>query len=119
MAYKYSFTNFDKEKMARAHATNRHISLKKTVETAREVRGKKVSSAINYLERVSTQDAVVPYRRFNAEMPHKRGKGIAAGGYPVHVAKELLRLIKAAEKNAKTKMNTSTSTLISHNFPTL
>ena len=101
MAYKYSFQNFDKESMARACGINLPISLKKTVETANAIKGKKVSQVIKYLEGVIKQEVVVPYRRFNSEMPHKKGKGIAAGGYPVFVAKELLRLVKSAEKNAK------------------
>lgn len=103
MAYKYAFEKFDKDVMARAHSTNLKISLKKSVETARFIRGKKVSSAINFLERVIKQEAVVPYKKYRAEMAHRRGKGIDNGGYPVNVAKEMLRLLKAAEKNASEK----------------
>ena len=100
MAYHYSFQNYDKEKMARAHATNLPISLKKTVETLNYIRGKKVSSIINFLERVQEQKAVVPYRRYNQEMAHRRGKGIAAGGYPISVAADVLKVLKNAQKNA-------------------
>lgn len=101
MAYNYSFQKFDKESMARACGVNLQISLKKAVETANAIRGKKLSLVITYLEKVIKQEAVVPYKRFNSEMPHKKGKGIAAGGYPVNVAKELLKLLKSAEKNAR------------------
>lgn len=100
MAYKYSYQNFDGETMARANGSNLTISLKKTVETAREVRGKKVSTAIDYLEKVIDTKAVVPYRRYRAEMGHKRGTGIDTGGFPVKVATEILRLLKSAQKNA-------------------
>lgn len=100
MAANYSFQNYNKEIMARASVQNEAISLKKSVETANFIRGKKVSTVINFLERVAEQKAVVPYKRFNAEMGHKKGKGIDTGGYPVNVAKEFLRLIKAAVKNA-------------------
>ena len=101
MAYKYSYQNFDKETMAKAFGSNLSISLKKSVEVANYIKGKKVSSVINFLERVVEQKAVVPYKRYRAEMPHKRGKGIDSGGYPVNVAKEFLRLIKSAQSNAK------------------
>jgi large subunit ribosomal protein L22 len=100
MANNYSFQNFNKEVMARASSQNVSISLKKTVETAREVRGKKVSSVINFLEKVTEQEAVVPYRKYRAEMAHRRGKGIDTGGFPVKVAQEILRLVKSAQKNA-------------------
>jgi large subunit ribosomal protein L22 len=100
MANNYSFQNFDKETMARSSGTNLKISLKKSVEVLKAIRGKKVSTVINYLNDVINQKAVVPYTRYNSEMPHKRGKGIYAGGYPVHVAKEVLVLVKNAQKNA-------------------
>jgi large subunit ribosomal protein L22 len=103
MAYKYSFEKYDNETMARASGSNLNISLKKSVETLREIRGKKVSSAIKFLEAVIEQKAVVPYRRYKAEMAHKRGKGVDTGGYPVSVAKEVLRLLKSAQKNAEDK----------------
>lgn len=103
MAYHYSYEKYDKETMARAHASNVHISLKKTVETARFIRGKKLSTAIKMLEGVTEQKVVVPYKKYRAEMAHRRGKGIDAGGYPVNVAKELLRLLRAVEKNASEK----------------
>jgi large subunit ribosomal protein L22 len=101
MVYNYAFEGFNKETMARSCAANTKVSLKKSVEVAKYIQGKKVSTVINFLERVIEQKAVVPYKRFNQEMPHKRGVGITAGGYPVNVAKEFLRLVKAAEKNAK------------------
>lgn len=100
MVYKYSFQEFNKETMARASGTNLKISLKKTVETAREIQGKKVSTVIDFLEKVQDLKAVVPYRKYRAEVAHKRGKGIDTGGFPTIVAKELLVLIKSAQKNA-------------------
>ncbi len=96
----YAFEKFDKASMARSSGNNLRISLKKTVETAKALQGKKVDQAIKYLERVIEQKSVVPYTRFNTEMPHKKGVGIAAGGYPVKVAEDLLILIKNAQKNA-------------------
>ena len=62
---------------------------------------KKVSTVIDYLEKVMDTKAVVPYRRYKQEVAHKRGKGIDTGGFPINVAKEVLHLVKSAEKNAK------------------
>lgn len=100
MAYKYSFEAFNKETMARSSSTNQHISLKKTVETANAVKGKKVTTAISYLEKVMDEKVPVPYKRYTMGIAHRPGKGISTGGYPVNVAKEMIRLIKAAAKNA-------------------
>ena len=97
---KYAFENFNKETMARASGNNLSISLKKATETLREIRGKKVSAAVSFLNQVIEQKTPVAYRRYGAEMAHRRGKGIAAGGYPVKVAKEILRLLNSAAKNA-------------------
>lgn len=96
----YAFENFNKETMARASASNLSISLKKSTETLREIRGKKVSTVINYLNQVIEQKTPVAYRRYGSEMAHRRGKGIAAGGFPVKVAKEVLKLVESASKNA-------------------
>ena len=97
---KYAFEDFNKENMARAFGRNLPISLKKTTETLREIRGKKVSSAKNFLKSVINQEVPVPYRRFGTEVAHRKGKGIASGGFPVSVSKTLLKLLNAAEKNA-------------------
>lgn len=99
--YNYSYQDYNKETMARASDTNVAISLKKSVEACKAIKGKKVGTVIKYLEAVMDQKAVVPYTRYKQETPHRRGKGIDTGGFPVAVAKELLRLVKSAEKNAK------------------
>lgn len=101
MAANYAYQGFDKQTMARSQGANLKISFKRSVELLRAIKGKKVSSAIIYLNGVIEQTAVVPYKRFNQEMPHKRGKGIASGGYPVNVAKEIVVLLKNAQKNAQ------------------
>lgn len=103
MASNYSYQHLDKETMAVASGRNLSISMKKTVELARAIQGKKVKVAISYLEKVIDKKVAVPYRRFKQEVPHQRGKGIDTGGYPVNVAKEVLKLLKSAQKNASEK----------------
>jgi len=100
MVTNYAYEGFNSEKMARASGKNLSISLKKTVETLKEIRGKKVSVAIKFLEGVISLKSAVAYRRYGAEMAHRKGKGIAAGGFPVKVAEEILILLKSAMKNA-------------------
>lgn len=100
MAYKYSYEAFNKEIMARASSTNQRVSLKKTTETSKALKGKKVTAAITYLENVMDQKVPVPYTRYTMGIAHRPGKGISTGGYPVNVAKEILRLLQGAVKNA-------------------
>lgn len=97
------FQDYKKDSMAVARGNNLKVSLKKAVELNNAIRGKKVSVAKTYLEGVVEQKSVVPYKRFKAEMGHKRGKGIDTGGFPVNVAKEVLRLLNGATKNASEK----------------
>jgi large subunit ribosomal protein L22 len=95
----YSFQNYNPETMARSSASNLSISLKKTVEIMHEIQGKKVSYVIAYLGNVTKLKLAVPYKRFKKEMPHR--KGMAAGGFPVNAATDILKLVKSAEKNAQ------------------
>ncbi|MFW6286046.1 MAG: 50S ribosomal protein L22 [Nanoarchaeota archaeon] len=112
MVYKYSFENYNKESMARGCSVNSAISTKKSVETARLIRGKKVETAISMLEKVVEQKLAVPYKRYKTEMAHRKGKGIDTGGYPVNVAKEFLRVLKAVKKNALEKELSSSNLFI-------
>lgn len=99
----YTYNKLDELNMAKASATNLKISLKKGVELAKELRRKKASRVVEYLEKVIIQKQVVPYRKYRAEMGHKKGKGVDTGGYPVNVAIEFLKVIKSAISNAKDK----------------
>lgn len=99
----FTYSNLDELNMAKASGSNLKISLKKGVELARELRRKKVDKAVEYLEKVIIQKQVVPFRKYRAEMAHKKGKGVDTGGYPVNVAVEFLKVLKSAISNAKDK----------------
>jgi large subunit ribosomal protein L22 len=87
---------------AKASGRNIGISRKDSVEVANFIRGKMVSKAKILLEGVIAKDVVVPYRRYNRDRGHKRGK-VAAGRYPVKTSTEVLKLIESAEANAVNK----------------
>jgi len=86
--------------MAKSSGSNLKISFKKSCEVAKELKNLKVDRALSYLESVRDLKVAVPYRRFNAELGHKKGKGVDTGGYPKNVAIGLITLIKSAKKNA-------------------
>ena len=91
---------------AKAIGRNLEISKKDSVEIANFIRGRMISKAKYILEQVIAKKMAVPYKRFNRDRGHKRGR-IAAGRYPVKASTTILSLIKSAEMNALNKgMNT-------------
>src|SRR3989338_6593868 len=47
-------------------------------------------------------EVAVPFRKYHMDLGHKRGS-IGPGRFPAKVAKEMLRLLNSAEKNALNK----------------
>ena len=88
------------------------ISSKASIEICRLLRNKSVAKAKSLLERVIKKKEAVPYKRFNHEIPHRKGK-IMTGRFPIKASKEILNLLKNAESNAKNK-EMSDNLIISH-----
>lgn len=91
----------DEEKTSKAIGKELQISPKKSVEVCRVLRGMKVEDAKEFLGEVAGLRKAVPYRRYRKCVAHK--KGMAAGGYPRRVAKEILKVIQSAQENAEYK----------------
>lgn len=106
----YATNKFNKEHMARAMGRGLPISLKKTVETCNFIRGKSVNEAKEILKQVSEKKMAIPFKRFNADMGHK--KKIGPGRFPIKVSNALIKLLETAEANAQFKgLNTSNLTI--------
>ena len=93
----------DNAHFAIANSYNLQISTKTSVEIASFIRGKEVTKAKNLLKEVLQKKIAVPYKRYNDNVPHRRGKGIAAGRYPQKTTEHFLALINTAEANAQDK----------------
>lgn len=91
----------DEETTARAYGNELPISPKKAREVCRALHKMPLEEAKAYLEAVLAKRQAVPYRRYKMAVAHK--KGMAGGGYPVEVARHLLRLLGNAESNAEYK----------------
>ncbi len=91
----------DKKKSARATSVDTPISPRDALEIVRTVKGMKLESAKDYLERVISKKSAVPYRKFLDSVSHKRGVG--PGRYPIKAAKYILETINNAENNAEFK----------------
>ncbi len=87
------------ETMARAYGKELPIAWKKSVELARQLRGKTVEEAREYLEKVIALKQPVPMKRYKRWIAHKSGYGPAR--YPVKAAKAFLRVLESAVANAE------------------
>lgn len=97
--------------MARAMGRALPISFKQSVEVCNFIRGKGVNEAKSILKKVSEKKMIVPFKRFNRDLGHK--KKIGPGRFPVKTSKELLKLLEAVEANAQFKgLNTSNLTIM-------
>lgn len=93
----------EKAHFATANSYNLPISTKKSVEVASFVRGRKLSQAKMLLSKVLEKKVAVPFKRYNMDTPHRKGKGIAAGRFPQNVTKYFLVLMNTVEANAQDK----------------
>lgn len=111
MKLKYPYW-IEKERMGYAAGISMGISPKIAIEITGMLRGLSVEKAKETLSSVIAMKRPVPYRRFNADVGHK--KGIGPGRYPVKASSEILRLLKSAESNAVDKGLNPAGMLVSH-----
>jgi large subunit ribosomal protein L22 len=102
MASKYSFQEYDAQKMARAIGRDLELSTKQAIEISKYLKHRKTSQAKNMLERTIELKFAIPYTRYTNGVGHRAGK-MASGAYPVKASKQILKLIKSAESNAQSK----------------
>ncbi|MFH1212364.1 MAG: 50S ribosomal protein L22 [Candidatus Woesearchaeota archaeon] len=86
---------------AEAAIKDASISPKKAEEICNLFRYKSTEFTKRYLERIIDMKAAMPFRRYTGGAGHKPGMG--PGKYPVNAATQILKLVKAAEANAKQK----------------
>jgi len=85
-------------KYAIVNATRLRISTKDSMSICKMIKGKTSERALEMLGEVLAMKRVVKMN--NREVPHKHGKGIMAGRYPLNATKEFIRLIKQLNANA-------------------
>lgn len=103
MKLKYSYTPPEGARFARAYGKELRISTKKAVEVCAAIRGMMLEDAKRFLQEVIEFKRPVPFRRHIRKIPHRKGKGIMAGRYPVKVAKAILKVLENLEANAEYK----------------
>ncbi len=102
----------DEDTTAKAYGRELPISPKKAREVCAALKGMRAEEAKEFLEEVVAKRKAVPYRRYKTFVAHRRG--MAGGGYPVKVAKHLLRLLQSARDNAEYRGLDADNTRIAH-----
>ncbi|MEM4244807.1 MAG: 50S ribosomal protein L22 [Candidatus Nanoarchaeia archaeon] len=90
------------EHEAKVVGRNLQVSTKQVIEIANQIRGKNLIKTKQMLERVVKKQLAIPYRRFNMDTGHRKGK-MGPGRYPVKASKEILMLLESLEANAQNK----------------
>jgi large subunit ribosomal protein L22 len=102
--YKISVFGLDVDRTAIATGRNLRISPKHAREICRELKGKYLETAQEYLEQVIEKKRSVPFRRYRKKIPHRKDlRKWPSGRYPQKAAKEILRVLENAEQNSSFK----------------
>ena len=99
-------------KVAKAYGRDLEISTKNSVEVCNLIRNKTIEKARKLLEDVVNKKTAVPYRRYNKEIPHRKGN-MASGRYPIKTINAILKILKNAEDNAQ-NIGLDSPLIISH-----
>ena len=108
----YTFTNYNKEHMARVIGMALPISVKQSVEICSFIKKKEVVNVKKILQSVIDKKTAIPFKRYNWDLGHK--KKIGPGRYPEKESKIILKLIEGAEANAQFKGLNTSSLVIAH-----
>jgi len=73
------------------------VSTKQAVAICKFLRNKDVDRAITEMEEVVKMKRAIPMR---GEIPHRKGKGMMSGRFPVKASLEFIRLLKSVKANA-------------------
>lgn len=76
------------------------ISTRHSVEICNFIKNRTTEESKKLLEGVIAGRIAVPFKRYNKNVGHRKGK-IASGRYPKNASESVLKLVKSVEANAK------------------
>jgi large subunit ribosomal protein L22 len=100
------------EGMVKASVRDLDISPKKAIEICTYIRGRSLIQGKRLLEMAINMEKPVPLKRFTNGPGHK--PGIGAGRYYVKACEAVLKVLKSAEANAKSKGYSESELKITH-----
>ena len=86
-----------KKTEAKVNATSLPISTKHAMAILNMIRNKQIDSAISLLDLAEKKKIPVPMR---GEIPHRKGKGMMSGRYPVNALGHIIKVLKSLKSNA-------------------
>jgi ribosomal protein L22 len=86
-----------KRYIAEVNVRSIHMSKKQAMYICNFIKGKKIDQAMADLERVTKFKLIVP---FKGEIPHRKGKGMMSGRYPIKSAQQFITILKGLKGNA-------------------
>jgi ribosomal protein L22 len=89
--------NKPKKTEAVVNAKNLPISIKHSIAICNMIRGKDIDQAISLLEMAEQKRISVPMK---GEIPHRKGKGIMSGRYPIKALGYFIKILKSLKANA-------------------
>ena len=102
--YKISVFGLDVDRPAIATGRNLRISPKHAREICRELKGKYLETAQEYLEQVIVLERSIPFRRHRRKVAHRSDlTKWPAGRYPKKAATEILKVLENLEQNSSFK----------------
>ncbi|MEM4206761.1 MAG: 50S ribosomal protein L22, partial [Nitrososphaerota archaeon] len=100
--WKYSVQITEPAKTVKASLREIDVSPKWSREVCQAIKGLRIDKAKKLLEEVIAKKRMIPYRRYRKlRAHHSETKG--PGGYPVKVARRVLKLLDSLEANAEFK----------------
>jgi len=82
---------------AKVYGSDLPISTKHSIAICRFIRGKRIDEALVLLGEAVKMKRAVPMK---GEVPHRKGKGMERGRYPVNALKQFTKLVKQLAANA-------------------
>lgn len=104
-----------KKEEAVARGVNLRASVKKCMYICDYIKNKPIDDAIHDLEDVIKLKRIIPFR---GEIPHRKGKGMMSGRYPVNTCKELIPVLKGLKGNVLANKMELEKTRITYACPT-
>jgi len=117
--YNVQFSLGSEKKTAKAIAANAPVSLKYSIEICREIKGKKLKWALQFLQDITAHKRHLPLRRYKKEVPHRKGNAISftkTGRFPENCCNKWVELLNQAKANADYKGLNSESLIVIHAF---
>jgi len=111
--YNYTMKIAEEESVAKAVGIALPISTKQSVEICAFIRKNPLTKAKKKLAEAINKKSAIPFKRYNDNIAHKKGK-ISAGKYPVKACGHILKLLEVVEANAQFKGLNTANLVIDH-----